>query len=61
MKAEDVTLTNLSFNGPADCICLGQKVPDKWIVRGNEYDLCDRPVCLNQPKGKGSSHLNRIS
>lgn len=53
MTAEEVTLQNLAFNGPDDCICLSKTVPDKWIVRGNEYDLCDKPVCLNTPKGKG--------
>lgn len=53
MTVEDVTLQNIAKNGPSDCICLEKSVPDKWIMRGNEYGACDRPVCLAQPKGKG--------
>lgn len=53
MTVEDVTLKNIALNAPINCVCLEKQVPDKWIMRGNEYGACDRPVCTAQPKGKG--------
>lgn len=55
MTAEDVTLKNIAKNAPSNCVCKEKAVPNKWVMRGNAYGACDRPVCLAQPLGKSEN------